>query len=64
MKDKLKVTCNFNSYNTIEIDNTFNSELLSISIDSQFSNGDLLIDVTKADAKKMVKILNSFINGG
>jgi hypothetical protein len=60
----LKVGCTFNEYNTITIDNSFKSDLLSISVDTQFSHNDILLDVTKTDAKKMVKILNSFIRGG
>ena len=62
MKNKILVSCNFNPHYTIEIDNTHDSDLLSVGVNTQFSHGEILFDITKEEAKNIVGILNQFIH--
>ena len=61
-KNKLRVVCNFNGYNTMDIDTSGSGNLASIEINSQFTNNEILFDITKKDAKKVAEILLAFAN--
>lgn len=59
MKNETTVTCDFNEYNTISVEEPQDSELLCLEINGQFLSS-LLITLTKKDVKKLIKALNKF----
>lgn len=62
MKNKARVVCNFNSYNTIDIDVTGDGELAYLEVNSQFSHNEISFDLTKKDAQKIIDTLTIFVN--
>ena len=57
--EKVVVTCDFNSYNEITIDDNSKCDLLCLKVSSEF-NGDVLIKLTRKDASILAKRLNQF----
>lgn len=60
---KLTVTCDFNEYNEITIDDNSTGQIICIEVSSQFSS-DLLITLTKKDASRLARRLNQFASRG